>query len=148
MEAELKDKRQLAVMSFMRTDMLHKKVCEKRTAKLGIHRSQHMMLMRLSRFNRAVTQKELASELSISAAAAAVTIKKLEDAGLIARTAGGDRRCNEVVITKKGSEIVEQSKRIFEEINSRMTDGVSDEELESFIETINKMQDNLKGVKR
>lgn len=149
LDTEFMEKRRLAVTSLMRADMLHRKVCEKNISALGIHRSQHIMLMRLSCFEGPVTQKEIASELQISAAAAAVTIKKLEDGGYIKRASSGDdKRCNEVEITEKGSEVIARSKAIFGNIEECMTEGMTEQELDVFIEITKKMKENLKGVKR
>ena len=65
MAKEFKDKNLVneAVRFFMRTDRLHKKLCEKRLSEIALHRSQHVMLMHLSRFGRTVSQKELAESL-------------------------------------------------------------------------------------
>ena len=144
MEMDAKDKRHQAVFEFMQTDKMHRKLCEKKIGGLGIHRSQHIMLMVLSRFDRSVTQKDISQELNISAAAAAVSLRKLEAAGYIGRvSSGGDKRCNEVKITEKGKTIVRKSRDIFESIDSVMTRGVSDEELDAFIRTVRKMEANL-----
>ncbi len=144
MEMDAKDKRHQAVFEFMQTDKMHRKLCEKKIGGLGIHRSQHIMLMVLSRFDRSVTQKDISQELNISAAAAAVSLRKLEAAGYIGRvSSGGDKRCNEVKITEKGKTMVRKSKEIFESIDSVMTRGVSDEELDAFIRTVRKMEANL-----
>lgn len=145
MEKHAPDKRHQAVFAFIQTDKMHRKLCEKKIGGLGIHRSQHIMLMVLSRFNRSVTQKELSGELNISAAAAAVSLRKLEAAGYIKRaSSGGDKRCNEVKISEKGKTIVRRSREIFDSIDTLMTLGVSDDELSEFIATVKKMEANLK----
>ena len=144
MEKNAPDKRHQAVYAFMQTDKMHRKLCEKKIGGLGIHRSQHIMLMVLSHFDRSVTQKEISEKLKISAAAAAVSLRKLEAAGFIERaSSGGDKRCNEVKITEKGEEIVRKSKEIFESIDSVMTMGVSEAELDTFIGIVGKMEANL-----
>ena len=61
MEKNAPDKRHQAVYTFMQTDKMHRKLCEKKIGSLGIHRSQHIMLMVLSHFDRGVTQKELSA---------------------------------------------------------------------------------------
>ena len=113
-----------AIGLFMRTDRLHKKLCEKRLEEIKLHRSQHIMLMHLHRFGKTVSQKELAESLSITPAAAAVSVKKLIDGGYVERkTSDKDARYNDVSITEKGKKVVkdlEQEKRdpILDEINA------------------------------
>lgn len=138
-----------AVGLFMQTDKLHRKVIDKHISVLGIHRSQHIMLMTLARFERAVSQKELAAKLQISTAAAAVSLRKLESGGYIERISSKvDLRYNEVSITKKGLDIVKRSKEIFNSVDKIMTNGINDDELSSFIETVTKMKANLKGAEK
>ena len=85
MEKEVKERSLAneAIGLFLCTDRLHRKIVEKRLEELKLHRSQHMMLMHLSRFKRTVSQKELAGSLSITPAAAAVSVKKLIEGGYI-----------------------------------------------------------------
>ena len=148
MAKEFKDKNLVneAVRFFMRTDRLHKKLCEKSLSELALHRSQHVMLMHLSRFGRTVSQKELAESLSITPAAAAVSVKKLIAGGYIERKASDkDARYNDVTITEKGEDVVKRSREIFKSIDEVMVSGVSEDELKVFIETLKKMTENLKG---
>lgn len=131
---------------FMHTDRLHKKLCEKRIGELKIHRSQHVMLMKLSRFRRSVSQKELADCLSITPSAATVSIKKLIAGGYVERKESEkDARFNEISITEKGEKVVLRSKEIFDLIDAQMVSGIGKEELMSFIATLKKMEENLKG---
>ncbi len=135
-----------AVGLFMCTDRLHKKIAEKRLEEIKLHRSQHIMLMHLSRFGRTVSQKELAESLSITPAAAAVSVKKLIDGGYIERkTSDKDARYNDVSITEKGEAVVKRSREIFNSIDEDMVSGISEEELIAFIEILKKMTENLKG---
>lgn len=133
-----------AVGLFMCTDRLHKKVVEKRLEEIKLHRSQHVMLMHLHRFGKAVSQKELAESLSITPAAAAVSVKKLIDGGYIERkTSDKDARYNDVTITEKGRNVVMRSREIFDSIDKDMVEGVAEEELIAFIGTLKKMKENL-----
>ncbi len=139
------EKYRQAVGLFMQTDKLHRKLVEQQICGLGIHRSQHIMLMALAHFDRAVSQKELASKLQISTAAAAVSLRKLESGGYIGRISSKeDLRYNEVTITKKGLDIVNRSEEIFKGIDKIMTRGIDEAELSAFISTIKKMKANLK----
>lgn len=142
---EREQKAKFAVRLFMNTDKAHRKLCEKKTEVFNIHRSQHMILMELYHLGKETSQKEIAQKLSISEAATAVSLKKLAALGLIEKVCSEkDLRYNEIKISEKGKEIINKSKEIFKEIDSVMTKGISDEELDLFIKTMEKMNKNLK----
>ena len=128
---------------FMKTDRLHRKAFEGLVSRLGIHRSQHIMLMHLAK-DEGTSQKALAEHLQISDAAVAVTIKKLEAGGYIEKLASEkDGRYNNIKITGKGREIVSASEKFFTAVDLAMTKGISDEMLECFVLCLEMMQKNL-----
>ncbi len=123
----------------------HHKICEKRLGSLAIHRSQHMLLMHLSRLKEPPSQKELAEHLEVSPAAVAVSLKKLEAEGYIARSATeDDSRINEITITPKGREIIEESRRILDGIDAEIFAGIGHDELLRCIETLGRIEANIK----
>ena len=133
------------VISFIRTDKLHKSLVEMRMSDLNIHRSQHMMLRCINSFEEPPTQKQLSEKLDISAATVAVTLKKLEASGYISKaTSNGDSRCNKVSITKKGKDILLKGKEIISEIDADTIRDLSDEELTVFSRCLLKIQENLR----
>ncbi len=129
---------------FRHTDRLHRRIFENAAvSNFGIHRSQHMMLMCISRHS-AYSQKELAKKMGISPAAVAVTLKKLEADGLINRSAvTDDNRRNSIVITEKGQNIINETHRLFTNVDRTMFSGFSDEEIEIFTSCLEKMHGNL-----
>lgn len=128
---------------FIKTDRLHRKAFENLVSGLGIHRSQHRMLMNLAR-DSGMSQTELAAHLEISTAAVAVAIKKLEAGGYIEkRTAEKDSRYNEIQITEKGREIVSVSQKYFSMLDAAMLDGIDEDMLDGFIKCLEIMQKNL-----
>ena len=131
---------------FIKTDRLHRKAFENLVKGLGIHRSQHRMLMHIAK-DSGMSQTELAAHLEISPAAVAVAIKKLEADGYIERKpAENDSRFNEIKITKKGRDIVNVSERHFKNIDIAMLDGIDEDMLEGFMECLEIMQKNLKSL--
>ena len=62
---------------FLAVLKLHNALVENKISNLGLHRSQHQMLLTI-KYNDHICQKDLAGHLEISPAAAAVTLKKLE----------------------------------------------------------------------
>lgn len=142
-----KDLAHEAIGLFMHTDRLHKRLVEKRIKELSIHRSQHIMLMVLSKCDETISQKELADRLNITPAAATVTLKKLIKGGYVTQKASKkDGRFNEIKITDKGIEIIKRSKEIFAEIDSIMVNSIDEEELKAFSKTLRKMKENIKEV--
>ena len=128
---------------FMSADRMHRKAFERLVVSLGIHRSQHFMLMNIAR-EGASSQKELATRLGISTAAVAVALKKLEADGYITRTAdSNDSRNNLIEITEEGSRVVSVSREYFSEVDAAMFHGIDEERLSVFISCLEAIQDNL-----
>ena len=141
-----KDIARRTVGMFIKTDRLHRKAFEALVKGLGIHRSQHRMLMHLAKYE-GMSQTELAAHLEISTAAVAVSIRKLEAGGYIEkRTDENDSRYNEIKITDKGREIVSLSEKQFSAVDGAMLCGIDGEMLECFIECLEIMQKNLKEL--
>ena len=131
---------------FIRTDRLHRKTFENLVKGLGIHRSQHRMLMHIAR-DEGISQTDLAEHLEISTAAVAVSIKKLEAGGYIEKkSAEKDSRFNEIKITERGREIVSATEKRIRELDMSMLEGIDGEMLENFIKCLEIMQKNLEGL--
>ncbi|MBO5912578.1 MAG: MarR family transcriptional regulator [Clostridia bacterium] len=126
------------------TDRLHRKLFEKHAVEaFGIHRSQHMMLMYISR-NENASQRQIAEAFNVSAAAVAVTLKKLESVGFINRISSkDDSRRNHISISSKGMDVIERTKHIFGAIDRLMFKDFSDEEIEQLRALTQRMCDNL-----
>ncbi len=124
---------------------MHRAAAEKTSEEIGLYRSQHMMLKYLIHSPYEPTQKQIAEALEISPAAVAVTLKKLEAGGYISRKAfEGDNRCNRIVLTEQGRNVLELSRRRFSELDSKMLDGFSEEELDILEEFLERMKENLR----
>ena len=118
-------------------DRTLKRSIAKKVEKTGVYRSQHRLLMILGK-HPDCSQTELADRLEISPAAVAVSLKKLEKSGFISRQCQkNDNRVNQVVITEKGWEIIDQSVQYFKEMDKAFLKDFSLEELgqlEAFLE--------------
>lgn len=141
-----------AVMNFMQVDRLHHTCVDVSVGAMGfgIHRSQHGMLMFLSRQGENLSQKEIAKFFKISPAAVASSLKALEAAGYIEReTDKSDTRKNKVRITDRGREVVSKSSEIFANIDSLMTLGLTENDLAVFRKCLDTMAENLQNeIKR
>ena len=138
---------QQTVRLLMQTDRLHRAAIEAQVDKLGIHRSQHIVLMNISRQKEGTNQTDIASSLDISPAAVTVTLQKLERSGLIERHGDKkDGRAKTIQLTEAGKDTVAQTHGLFLEVDDAMCAGITDEELDSLCSVLSKMINNLKSA--
>ncbi len=140
---------QNAMRLFLLTNRMHKRIANRRTASLGIHPSQHRMLMHLSSCKNTPSQREIAEHFDISSAAVAVTLKKLEKDGYIIKSKNADRydsRFNEITITEKGKREAEETSEYFKYIDIHMFDNFNNYEIRDLIELLEKAKENLQII--
>ena len=133
-----------AIEMMIKTDHMHKALIESRVGSLGIHRTQHRILMHLARTDKLPSQKELAERLDVTPAAVTCAIKKIEADGYVERALGSDNRFIELSITDKGRDMVKKTRKLFCETDSSIFDGFTDEELETYISCLEKLQANIR----
>lgn len=139
------EKHKRAMHMFLKCNRLHHAKAESRVSALGLHRSQHGMLLTVN-FNSNISQKELAKRMEISPAAVTVTLKKLEAQGFIERfQLESDSRVNNITVTEKGKNIIQQTGVIFDEIDAKTFEGFSDEELDILLGYLSRISQNLGG---
>lgn len=140
---------QKTIHAFIRADIMHRRVIEQWATDAGMHRSQHRMLMYLTKCGNTPTQKDIAKNFDISPAAVAVTLKKLESDGYIERgkcAERSDSRYNEIKITERGRIAAMQSRKYFQHVDSEAFKDFSDDELAAFTALLERMQNNLKNI--
>ena len=128
---------------------LHHMIVERRIEGVcpGIHHSQHRTLMLLSRMGTAASQKELARKLNVTPACVARSLKSLVQSGMIERDeALQDGRCNEVCLSARGAEVVQESRQLFQELDLEMCAGFSDEEIAQLTALMEKLNKNLAAM--
>ena len=131
----------------LRVSRLHRMVCERNISQMGIHHSQHHLLMYIAKEGEITTQKEIAERFGITPAAVARSLKSLESEGFIERdNFEGDGRCNRIKITDKGKEIIENSYKMFEDIDSGIFEDFNEDEIYALNYYLDKMQ--LKLLKK
>ena len=119
------------------------------STKIGFHRTQHIILMKLSKSETLPSQKELAQHLGITPAAISGALDKLEAGGYIKRKIGNDNRFNEIEITDRGKSVVTETRELFSLIDESLFVGFSSEEiasLKSYLERINGNTQNMKEI--
>ena len=134
----------VAVDMMIRTDRMRRAVIDSVVREIGIHRTQHRILMHLARHGKLPSQKELAEHLDITPAAVTGALKKIEKDGYIKRTLGHDNRYNELTITEKGRAVVERTKELFTDADTALFDGFSESDIEAYISCLAKIQANIK----
>ncbi len=128
----------------IRISRLHRMVFERNISNMGIHHSQHHLLMYIAKEGEILSQKQIAERFGITPAAVARSLKSLESEGFISRTnLEGDGRFNRIAITDKGREIVENSYKMFQEIDSSVFENFTESEIEEFNALLDKIQANL-----
>ena len=144
----IEDPTHKACRLFMGTDRTHRKLFERMVASLGIHRSQHFLLMSIDR-NGVGSQKQLAERMEISTAAVAVALKKLEAGGYLERMAAEeDSRNNEIRITEKGRRVISESRAYVRKLDTAMFRDIDEESLKGFVKCLETMQKNLADFER
>lgn len=133
----------LAIETMMKINKMHRCMMEQRVKEIGIHRTQHRILMHLARDGMLPSQKELADKLDITPAAVTVALRKIEQNGYIERSLGHDSRYNELKITPKGRAVADRTRELFTAADTAMFDGFSEQELESYIACLEKMKNNI-----
>lgn len=133
------------VCIFLRIMRRHHAHVERRIGDLGLHHSQHRMLMHLARRQGELpSQKELAEALGISPAAVTTTLKRLEKEGYISRAiTDEDNRRNEISITEKGLSKVVESREIFESADRAMFEGFTESEMATLLSFMERIDRNL-----
>lgn len=140
------DKIQRAVGQFIRLDRLHRSAIERQVGEMGLHRSQHRLLIHLSRSQKALSQAELARLLEVSPPAVTATLKRLEAEGYIKRECSKeDGRNNVTRITDKGRAVLDDTRSRFSAVDRAMLQGLGDEEIEMFCSLTDRMYQNLKN---
>lgn len=134
-----------AVEMMIRTDHMHKNMIDSCAKDIGLHRTQHRILMILLKEGKLISQKTLAQRLEITPAAVTGALKKLENEGYISKVVGDDSRFNELYITEAGKEFVERVRNTFAATDQKLFADFTDEELEVYIGCLEKMQNNIRA---
>ena len=139
------------VCHFISAGREHRKAIGRYSQDIGLHHSQHRMLMHLANNEVIRSQRELAEHFGISPAAVATTLKKLEADGYIARAKcadGQDSRNNEIVITELGRRVATESEQYFRLVDERAISGFTKEEIDQFVSYLDRIKSNLIELER
>ena len=127
----------------------HRRVTEAFVDRMGISRSQHRLLMYLYHTDCVPSQTELARAFEQSTAAIAVALKRLEKGGYIRQGAAiNDSRYNEIALTDKGLDLVQETNRVFAAADLAMFSVLTEEELRVYCACEEKMQAALQAMEK
>lgn len=133
-----------AIHRFMHVDRLHRQAFDGVLGNLGIHRSQHRILVYIKKNGPVCSQKEIARHFDVSAAAVASAMRRLEAEGYLTRCVPDeDTRRREVHITPAGEAVLEKTWQIFSSVDEAMFCDFSDEELRSLTAELDRVQTSL-----
>ena len=92
-------------------------------------------------------QNEIADELGVSQASIAFSTKRLQKAGFLQKVVNNlNMRCNRLYVTPEGGDILDRFQAAYEEMNKRMFDGLSTEELRQYREITDRINENLSDL--
>lgn len=121
----------------------HRSVVESSFREKGLYFGQPPMLKYLKE-HKNTTQKEMADFLHITPASVAISVKRMEESGLIMRDADKkDARCKNLKLTKKGEQLSEYADKIFEVVDDVSFNGFTEEEIEMVISFLQRMTENI-----
>lgn len=128
---------------------MHHMIVEKRIEGVcpGLHHSQHRLLMVLAKMGRTASQKDIAQALNVTPACVARALKSLSQKGLVVRSEGAqDGRCNEVSLSEKGAQLVQESHALFQTLDLEMYDCFTDEEIQQLQGLMERLNANLMAI--
>ena len=134
--------------ALIHTMRLHHRIVEKRIEGLGVHHSQHRMLMKLSRMGKGASQKDIAAAMDVSPACVARALKQLSAGGLVEKAGGADGRSNAISISPQGERLVGDSLAVFRQIDAQMFEGIGEDELTALGGVLQRIQKNLVNMEK
>lgn len=105
----------------------------------------HIAMYLLRNQDRDVCQKELEAEIHLKKASITGTLDSLEEKGIIVRVeCKDDKRKNYIKLTEKALNMKSQIMDRIDEVNQKVINDISKEDIDKFYEVLNKMKGNLK----
>lgn len=118
--------------------------------KEGIKRPPSPLQARILKYileqkSEVICQKDLENYLKISKATISEVLLTMEKKGIIKRVSmPNDARAKRIVLTNTSLERFQELEKNFSDINEKLIEGISDDELARFLNILNKMQQNMK----
>lgn len=111
---------------------------------LGLSSAEGNVLLHLLNQGEVLRQEDIVEQLEISKPAVSKAIDHLEEKGLVRRVKDDtDRRITRVLITQRAREISVELKNCYDKIFTLAAQGLSQEEIEEFINIFGRVSDNF-----
>lgn len=104
---------------------------DRRLSDLGLSQARWLVLIYLSRFTHAPTQRELARQVGVEGPTLARLLDALEEQGLVSRqTVAGDRRAKQLVLNAKAKPLIAKIDAISAALCSELFADIDPKEVE------------------
>ena len=134
---------------FRAFERMHHNYIKQELTRRGFGMASHprILFMLKSRPGHTASQKQLADFVGISPPTAAVSIRRMQKAGLLRRVEDTrDRRRKLVTFTAKGLRAVLECETVFDRTDHAVFEGFSEQEIELLKEFYRRMLKNLKNL--
>lgn len=110
---------------------------------MGMTEARWSVMMTLRNLGEGVSQHTLASELGIELPSLNRTVNQLVERNLVERRAHpSDKRCKCLWFTDAGNEQLQTLESCVGKVRSQLTDGITEEELDSMFNVLKKIESN------
>ena len=131
------------VRQFISISAIHRYQISRSASEVGLYFGQPPILQYILEHDHC-TQKDVAEACHISPASVAISLKRIEKAGLIIRTPDpDDNRKNHLSVTPKGEDALNQFRKICETTNKEMFKGFSQEDIDTLHSLLTRLHENL-----
>lgn len=118
--------------------------------KHGLKQASHPLILFILRYemkDMTASQKEIGEAVGISPSTVAISIKRMEKAGIVCKVQDkNDLRRNLITLTEKGIKFLDEISSIFDEIDQNIFKGFSETELEQLKKFYLRMIYNLESM--
>jgi DNA-binding MarR family transcriptional regulator len=123
-----------------------RKVVDQRARRIGMSRAQWAILATLHRGQEGMRQVDLANQMDLEPITVARLLDRLETAGLVERRPDpDDRRARRVYLRPAAHPVIEQLKKIGDELLGGALNGVTEHEIEIATTVLTRVRENLQG---
>ena len=131
------------VGKFHKLDLIRHIFAHKLTTKVGLYMGQLPLLEYIIEHDQC-TQKEVADEMQVSPPSIAISVKRMQKAGLLIKvTDENNLRCNKLSVTSKGRERAKQLRKEFNKLDEQMFCGFNEDELDKLCSYLDRLVDNI-----
>lgn len=122
----------------------HRNRAEAAFSELGLHTGQEWVLFELWK-QEGLTQSELVTRLGVEPPTVTKTLDRLEKAGLVLRRPDSeDARVSRVYLTPKGRSLRGSVEKIWRDLETRSTQGLSDVEKALMLRLLDQIYENIR----